>query len=48
MCEGTIAADEESITQEKTERGTNQDTLDSTLTFLKELAPGSAHRLSSS
>jgi hypothetical protein len=38
--ESTIAADEESITQEKTERGTNQDTLDSTLTFLKELAPG--------
>merc|ERR1719443_2044379 len=38
--ESTIAADEESITQEKTERGTNQDTLDSTLQFLKELAPG--------
>merc|ERR1719271_1216329 len=38
--EGTIAADEESITSEKTEKGTNQETLDSTLQFLKELAPG--------
>merc|ERR1719502_1602329 len=38
--ESTIAADEESITQEKGERTTNQETLDSTLTFLKELAPG--------
>merc|ERR1719313_1508335 len=38
--EGEIAADEESITQEKGERTTNQETLDSTLTFLKELAPG--------
>merc|ERR1719353_768909 len=38
--ESTIAADEESITAEKTERGTNQETLDSTLQFLKELAPG--------
>jgi DNA repair exonuclease SbcCD ATPase subunit len=38
--ESTIAADEESITQEKTEKGTNQETLDSTLQFLKELAPG--------
>merc|ERR1719478_1784739 len=38
--ESSIAADEESITAEKTERGTNQDTLDSTMQFLKELAPG--------
>jgi chromosome segregation ATPase len=38
--ESSIAADEESITSEKTERGTNQETLDSTLLFLKELAPG--------
>merc|ERR1719199_1164993 len=38
--ESSIAADEESITQEKGERTTNQETLDSTLTFLKELAPG--------
>merc|ERR1719313_2324773 len=38
--ESDIAADEESITSEKTERGTNQETLDSTLQFLKELAPG--------
>merc|ERR1719311_26419 len=38
--ESSIAADEESITTEKTERTTNHETLDSTLTFLKELAPG--------
>jgi hypothetical protein len=38
--EGTMADDESSMTTEKGERTTNQEDLDSTLAFLKEIAPG--------
>merc|ERR550514_1102843 len=38
--EATMADDESSMTTEKGERTTNQEDLDSTLAFLKEIAPG--------
>jgi len=38
--EGTMADDEGSMVAEKGERTTNQEDLDSTLAFLKEIAPG--------
>jgi hypothetical protein len=38
--EGEISSKEEAMVTEKTERSTNQDNLDSTLEFLKEIAPG--------
>merc|ERR1719235_744645 len=38
--EGEISSKEEAMATEKTERSTNQDNLDTTLEFLKEIAPG--------
>jgi len=38
--ESSIAEDESDVSSEKTTKSTNQDNLDSTLAFLKELAPG--------
>merc|ERR1719443_2688559 len=38
--EGEISSKEEAMTTEKTERSTNQDNLDTTLDFLREIAPG--------
>jgi chromosome segregation ATPase len=38
--EGEISSKEEAMSTEKTERSTNQDNLDTTLDFLREIAPG--------
>jgi hypothetical protein len=38
--EGEISSKEEAMATEKTERSTNQDNLDTTLEFLREIAPG--------
>jgi chromosome segregation ATPase len=38
--EGEISSKEEAMATEKTERSTNQDNLDTTLDFLREIAPG--------
>merc|ERR1719487_10704 len=38
--EGEISSKEEEMVTEKTERSTNQDKLDTTLDFLREIAPG--------